>query len=151
MWMSISMAIIALAGALGGILNAMASDTGLRQPDLVLESGAHIWRPGFWSNVVFGAAAAFVSWAVYGPLSSADLMTLPQPQLSLASIGGALLVGMSGARWLKSEVDKKMLTLAASKAAAADADPQAAQEMLVVPPADVLKIAAEMAPVPPAR
>ena len=44
-----------------------------------------------------------------------------------------------------------MLTLAASKAAAADADPQAAQEMLVVPPADVLKIAAEMAPVPPAR
>lgn len=146
MAMGIAIIVIIVAGAVGGVLNALTSDSGLRQPELRVDGGGLIWRPGVWTNVAFGAAAAFVSWAIYGPLSGVDLMALGQPQLSLASVGGALLVGLSGARWLRSEVDKKMLTMAASKAAAADSDPEAAQQMLMVSPSEALRIAAGMKP-----
>jgi hypothetical protein len=136
-------AVVLVAGAIGGVLNALISDEGLFQPRVELAKGIIIWRPGFFSNVFFGAIAAFVSWALYGPLNGMDV-TAPQPTLALATIGGAVLMGIGGTRWLRAEVDKQMLKVAASKAAAAPANAEASQQIMMSSPAQALTIAANL-------
>jgi hypothetical protein len=65
---------------------------------------------------------------------------------TLAGVAGAFLVGVGGSRVLTSEVDKKLLKLAASTAAGRKADPNRAAELAVRSPAEALKAANELEP-----
>ncbi len=64
--------------------------------------------------------------------------------LSLASLVGAILIGVGGARGLTSEVDKNLLRVAA--AAAAEAQPPAAafQQIELAAPAQALNVTKRM-------
>jgi hypothetical protein len=64
--------------------------------------------------------------------------------ISLASLVGAVLVGVGGARWLTNEVDKNLLKAAASKAASSQADATAAQKIALASPVQALDIAGSM-------
>lgn len=64
--------------------------------------------------------------------------------VSVASFVGAVLVGVGGARWLTSEVDKNLLKAAASKAASSQSDPAAAQRIALASPIQALNIAESM-------
>jgi hypothetical protein len=138
----IPIAAIILAGAVGGVINALIADEGLFGPRIEVVKGITIWRPGFFANLFFGAVAAFVSWAVYGPVAEMNILDGARaPTLTLATIGGAVLIGLSGARWLKTEVDKKQLSVAVVRAAAAPADQNMAAAMQTASPAEKLKLA----------
>src|SRR5215468_4811067 len=100
--------LIILAGAFGGVVNALLTDNGFVLPRKVHE----IWCPGFISNVLVGGFAAFASWSFYGSGAAIDLaQPSPREQLSLrfSALAGAFLVGVAGARWITNEVDKQLL------------------------------------------
>lgn len=105
------------AGLIGGTINALISDNGFVLPKKM--SG--IVRPGWLGNALIGGVGAIVSWSLYGPLAGAPIWTSSDQQkvegtLTLAAVGGALLVGIAGARWLSNEVDKKLLRAAGTAA-----------------------------------
>jgi len=126
-------AIIAFAGLLGGLINALISDSGIFLPGTYMVEGRRIWKPGALGNMFVGATAAFVSWGLYGPFSQYVLIpptTSPDgPYLALEALVGALLVGIGGSRVLTSEVEKRILTDAAAMAASKAADPAAATDI----------------------
>lgn len=102
--------LIAIAGACGGIVNALISDNGFALPRR--ESG--VWCPGVISNILIGAFAAFASWSFYGSGAAIDLATQSATERSLISLrfsalAGAFLVGVAGAKWITNEVDKRLL------------------------------------------
>ena len=109
------------AGAVGGITNALISDNGLVRPRRVRANGVSILRAGWLGNLFIGGVSAAVSWCLYGPLAKMSVQkadaVIPTDGLTVAAIGGALLVGASGARWLSSEVDKSLLRAAGAKTA----------------------------------
>lgn len=119
---------IVAAGAAGGLVNAVISDNGFPLP----RKQEGILRPGFISNVIVGASAAFVSWGLYGPYANAALIgevrTNSEQEffLTLSALTGSFLVGIGGSRFVTSEVDKKLLTLSATKAVLSPAQPGAA-------------------------
>src|SRR5208282_511746 len=65
---------IAIAGFIGGLLNALFTAEGfvLWKVD-ALPDGRTIWRPGFVGNVVVGGVTAIVLTALYSPLGSIRL------------------------------------------------------------------------------
>src|SRR5579859_338508 len=136
------LAIICVTGAIGGLINALLSDNGFLLPCKQEVNQLRILRPGFLGNMVIGMVAAAISWGLYGPLSTMPIFSaLPAAQsLTLSSLVGAALVGIGGARWVTNEIDKKLLTAAASKAAAAPSTPEAAQQIIAASPAQVLAI-----------
>jgi hypothetical protein len=100
--------LISLAGAIGGVINALLSDNGFIFP----KYRHGIWCPGVLANVLIGAVAALVSWALYGSGAGVELgePTLrAEISLKLPALAGALLVGVAGAKWLTSEADKSLL------------------------------------------
>ncbi len=108
MWI-VSLIIIA-AGAIGGVLNALLTDNGFIKWRTDVIGNMSVWRPGVLGNIFTIAVCAFLSWALYGPVTNVDIMTSQvPPPMTLATVGGALLVGIAGARWLTNEVDKKIL------------------------------------------
>jgi hypothetical protein len=97
-----------LAGALGGVINALLTDNGFVLPT----SRRAIWCPGFLANVLVGAFAAFSSWAFYGSGAGVELAAITERteiSLRFSALAGALLVGVAGAKWITNEVDKKLL------------------------------------------
>ena len=56
--------LIAIAGSIGGVVNALLTDNGFVMPT----RRSHVLCPGFISNVLVGAFAAFSSWAFYGSI-----------------------------------------------------------------------------------
>lgn len=98
--------LISLAGAVGGVINAMLSGHRLTLPSY--QEG--VWCPGFIGNVLIGAVAALTSWALYGSGAGVELGSNPtlraEISLKLPALAGALMVGMAGAKWLTSESDK---------------------------------------------
>jgi hypothetical protein len=73
-----------------------------------------IWCPGATGNIIVGAVSAVVSWALYGSGAGVDIAIANASareliSLRLSALAGALLVGIAGARWLSSEVDKALL------------------------------------------
>jgi len=140
-------ALLALtAGALGGILNAVTTDNGFIVPQFaqVDGGGARIWRPGVIGNVVVGAIAALVSWALYGPAAGLPIGDF-KAELTWAGFASAVLVGIGGARWLSAEVDKSLLKGAAAAAAGKQANPQLAGQMGALAPAAALAAAVNAA------
>lgn len=101
--------LITAAGMLGGIVNALLSGSG----GLALPRWqAGVWYPGPLTNVFVGAVSALCSWALYGAGAGIDVAHLNSRQeisLQLSAVVGAILVGMSGARWLTNESDKRLL------------------------------------------
>lgn len=138
--------IVCIAGAVGGLVNALLTDNGFMMPRWEDAATARIWRPGVLGNILIGLVAAGISWGLYGPLSATPVMggtsaaPAGAPSLTLAGLVGAVLVGVAGARWLTTEVDKNLLRAAASQAASGQASPQAAAKILLASPAQALKI-----------
>lgn len=143
-----------LAGAVGGIINALMTDNGFSMPKREKADGkTTILRPGYLGNVVVGAVGAVVSWGLYGPLGSVLIAGTHEAigandsgkiGLTLSSLVGAVMIGVAGARWLTNEVDKDMLKAAASQAASSPASAHKAQRIATASsPAQALKIARE--------
>jgi hypothetical protein len=137
--------IIAVAGAVGGLVNALISDNGFLLPSYVRADPARVLKPGFVGNVAIGAAAAFVTWGLYGRWAGAAIAgAAPDSNPAkfyetLAGMTGAFLAGIGGARVLTAEVDKQILRLTASKAVTSGADPSNAGTVAVATPAEALK------------
>lgn len=143
---------VVFSGAVGGLVNALMTDNGFLLPRKEqVDTGASIFRPGYLGNLLIGAAAAVISWGLYGPLATyliagttEALSTNSSPDkigLSLSSLVGAVLVGIGGARWLTNEVDKNLLRAAASQAASAQPTQKASQQIAMASPAEALHIA----------
>jgi len=146
---------VSLAGAVGGIVNALMTDNGFILPKSEsVEGGMTILRPGYIGNVVIGSVGAVVSWGLYGPLSSvliagtaealAANVSPDKVGLSLASLVGAVMIGVAGARWLTNEVDKNLLKAAAAQAAGANSSVGDSQKIAMASPAQALNIARNM-------
>jgi len=144
------------AGAVGGVINALMTDNGFILPKKEdVDGKASVLRPGYLGNILIGAIGAVVSWGLYGPLSSVLIAGTPEALqtnvspdkigLSLASLVGAILIGIAGARWLTSEVDKNLLKAAASTAAGSHSSNDASQQIAMASPANALAIAKSMA------
>lgn len=90
--------IIAALGAIGGVANcAVAGEFVRPRFDPVNKS----WRPGWLGNVIVGLIAAIVVGGMYGPLAQYVINTAQDlPQLTVAQLLGAVLVGMGGANIL---------------------------------------------------
>jgi hypothetical protein len=102
--------LIAIAGAVGGLINTLMTQGKLRLP----EYEAGVLCPGFVGNVLVGAFAALMSWALYGAGAGIEVARRTADarevlSLTLGALAGAALVGVGGARWLNSEVDAKLL------------------------------------------
>jgi hypothetical protein len=143
---------VAVAGAIGGVVNALVTEKGFFLPSKErVDDAITIYRPGWIGNVVIGALAATISWGLYGPLAAyfiagtvEALKTNTAPDkigLTLSSLVGAALIGVGGARWLTNEVDKSLLKAAASKAASAPSSPSASQQIALASPTQALNIA----------
>ncbi len=139
-WMALC--IIFAFGALGGIVNALFSDNGFILPRTENPDGRRILRPGFIGNIGVGGVAACVSWGLYGPFSSMTVFGAGDGYsigLTLASLVGAVMVGIAGARWLTNEVDKHMLRAAAETAMAAS-HPELVKKIFHLSPAAALRM-----------
>jgi hypothetical protein len=135
------------AGGLGGLINALTTDNYLLLPIVEPVDASRTLRPGLLGNALVGGIAATVSWGLYGPFSATYLVGGPlpsmQPGLTYAGAGGAMLVGIAGARWLTSEVDKKLLRMAGVKAAAAKPTAELVHMFSTGSPSAVLRAADE--------
>src|SRR4029077_11563306 len=102
-------ALIATAGALGGVVNALLTDNGFVLP----KYRRGIWCLGFISNVLIGAFSAFASWSFYGSGAGIDIAARASERTEISmrfsALAGAFLVGVAGAKWITNEIDKKIL------------------------------------------
>jgi len=148
--MLVSIGMIVLSGAVGGGYQRPGKRQWLYQASRGERRDVTIIRPGFAGNILLGAAAAFISWGLYGAFSNAIVygavtgLGTDEISVSISSIAGAVLVGIGGARWLTNEVDKKLLRTAAAAAAASKASFDDSQKIAVATPAQAFNIAKEM-------
>lgn len=147
------LAAVALAGVIGGLVNALTSDNGFILPKKEQIDKLTILRPGYLGNAFMGAVAATISWGLYGPLATYYVLggvkdpAASPAGLTLSALFGAVLVGVGGAKWLTNEVDKSLLRAAASKAASSrPVNDAVAQQMALASPAQALQLAREMTP-----
>jgi hypothetical protein len=64
-----------LAGAVGGAVNALMTDNGFILPKSEdVDGKTTLLRPGYLGNILIGAVGAVVSWGLYGPLSSFNIV-----------------------------------------------------------------------------
>ena len=129
-------ALIVIAGAVGGFVNALVSNNGFALPRRV----KGVVCPGALSTVFIGAFAAFASWAFYG--SGADLdVTDPSALIHLrfSAVAGAFLVGVVGAKWITNEADKRLLRESVNVAAAKDIPKDRVHEIVSGSPLQVLE------------
>lgn len=134
--------IVLSAGGVGGVVNALLSDNGFVLPRRI--SG--ILCPGFLSNVLVGALAAFTSWAAYGSGAGVDVARAAgagderaQISLTFSALAGAFFVGVAGARWITNEVDKRMLKESVKIAADKNISKKQCEEIVKESPRHVLE------------
>jgi hypothetical protein len=93
--------LVALSGALGGLINSLLTDNGFAWPKLI----ENVWCPGFISNILIGSAAAVASWSFYGSGAGVDLAKAAaansELSLTLSALSGAFLVGVGGSKWVR--------------------------------------------------
>lgn len=130
--------IILLCGAIGGLINALLTDNGFVMPktEICNAGKVKIIRPGVLGNCLISAVAAFISWALYIAPAELTVTQLSFDHLKLGPMGGALLVGVAGARWLTAAIDKKLLRAAASDAAMQDGRTELSSKLAMASPAD---------------
>ena len=124
--------LITIAGAIGGVVNALLSDNGFALPRR--ESG--VWCPGAISNILIGAVAAFSSWSFYGSGAAIDLGVRGESartviSLRFSALAGAFLVGVAGAKWITNEVDKRLLKESVKVAASGKTLPMEQSERII--------------------
>jgi hypothetical protein len=147
--------IVLIAGAVGGAVNALMTDNGFLRPKMEkVDEKTSIFRPGYLGNILIGAVASVVSWGLYGPLSPYYIIgteqalaanALPETVgLTLAALVGAIMIGIGGARWLTSEVDKNLLRATAAQAASSKPSAAASQQIAIATPAQALNVARMM-------
>lgn len=135
---------VLLAGAVGGIVNALMTENGFIFPSSVQQpNGPKIWRPGILGNALVSAVAALISWGLYGADAAYNIFSTSnstyQPTFTPATLVGAVLIGIGGARWLTAEVDKKLLRGAAVAAASKNVDQPLAAKMAISTPLQALR------------
>jgi hypothetical protein len=133
-------ALIVLAGAVGGVVNALLTSNGFILP----RREKAILLPGFLSNVLIGAFAAFASWAFYGSGAGIDLAIQggqTVTSLRFSALAGAFLVGVGGARWLSNEVDKQLLKETVKVAGERQLSRRDCEELVKLPPHEALAAA----------
>jgi hypothetical protein len=135
--------IVFVAGSVGGVANAVMTDNGFAFPKWENTNETKYLRPGWVGNVFVSGIAACVSWGLYGPFAATNIVgdngSASPPSLTLSAFVGAVLVGMAGARWLTSEVDKTLLRAAGANAAKnAGPSPKLADAFALANPAEVL-------------
>ena len=129
--------LISLAGGIGGIVNAFLSDNGFVVP----KWKRGVWCPGMITNVLLGAAASFFSWALsgsgagveFGPIGARAAMSF-----RFSALAGAFVVGIAGAKWLTSEVDKKLLAESVKVAGKKSLTQEQCEKLVCGSPMDVL-------------
>jgi hypothetical protein len=132
--------VIAGAGAIGGIANALlGNNSGIVIPKV--SNG--ILQLGVIGNVLLGAFAAIITWGLYGPLKDAVLLgsepigQLPA-NLTVTAVVGAALAGAGGARVVSNELDKRFYKSAATEAAQKASNPALAAAIASGTPAEAL-------------
>ena len=148
MSVALGLLVIAGCGAIGGIANAVLSSDGAALPARAADGQGRTVavRPGYVGSVFLGALAAVLSWCVYGPASGLRLLGSGSAgestwTLTLSALAGAVLVGIGGARWISSEVEKKLLRVAGARAAESSPDRDLARMFTTAPPMSVLRAA----------
>jgi hypothetical protein len=129
-------ALVIIAGAVGGFVNALVSNNGFALPRRV----KGVLCPGALSTVFIGAFAAFASWAFYG--SGADLDVTDANaliHLRFSAVAGAFLVGVVGAKWITNEADKRLLRESVNVAAVKNIPMDRVQEIVSGSPLQVLE------------
>ena len=132
-------AVIAVCGAFGGLINVFIGDSGLHTPQV--RNG--VFEPG-WIGVVFvGMIAAVASWASLNAVTvvgdNAKALTL-----TTTLVANALIVGFGGTKWWKSENEKDVLQKTAGIAANKKPNAQAAAIIATASPMDALDAAMKM-------
>ncbi|MGO9138755.1 MAG: hypothetical protein ACLP9S_02680 [Syntrophales bacterium] len=145
MSLTILLVCVFVAGAIGGVVNALLSQNGFLKWKNDEVAGQKIWRPGILGNVIISGVASSISWGLYGPFAAYYILGGPRNEsevvgLTLSSLVGAVLVGVSGARWLTNEVDKNLLRNAASNAAGTDRNQTKAMKIAMATPFDAMKM-----------
>jgi hypothetical protein len=131
---------IAIAGAIGGLVNTLMTDGRFRLPKY--EAG--ILCPGFLGNVCIGAFAAAISWALYGAGAGIEVARLGATErqvvsLTVGALAGAGLIGVGGARWLSQEVDSKLLRASLNVTAEKTMTPEQRSAIAAAPAIDVFR------------
>lgn len=147
LWVVIGL--VGLAGALGGIGNAISTDNSFALPRAVKDGKVTVaWQAGVIGNIITAVIAALISWGLYGPSSALLIVGAPPPgttatvvSLTVATLATAVLIGYGGARWLTNEFDKKILKATASAAASGPADDDKAMKIANSSPAEGFRIA----------
>lgn len=144
----ILLGLIFLAGAIGGLINALLTDNGFPFPRMEKVERIRIFRPGALGNILIGAIAAVISWGLYGPFSNIPIAGATEPPsqhpiITLSAFVGAILIGIGGARWLTDEADKRILK-AAVRIAANKANPDASTEITEATPVEMIEIVSEL-------
>jgi hypothetical protein len=146
MWMLLLY--VAIAGAVGGVVNSLLTDNGFLLPKAEPAGSGTIYRPGWIGNVIVGTVAAVVSWGLYGPFASYYVAVTGEVEasassdpigLTLSSVVGAILIGIGGARWLTSAVDEKLLRAAGARAAGDPASADTVEAFALSRPVAVLR------------
>lgn len=129
--------LITVAGGFGGVVNALLTDNGFITP----RREAGIVCPGFITNVLIGAFAAFSSWAFYGSGASVELTQISdrtEISLRFSALAGAFIVGVAGSRWITGEVDKTLLKTSVKEVSQKEVSPEICDELLKKSPRKVL-------------
>lgn len=141
--MLIAIALILVAGTIGGIVNGLLTEGSILIPGKVaVKDNMSVWRPGILGNIFIGAVAAFVFWTVYGSGNVSDLLHPPSTlSVSPLTVGFSILTGIAGARWLTNEVDKNVLKK--SLAMVMKTDSTIEQKIMEASPMQILGMAVE--------
>jgi hypothetical protein len=138
--------VIAAAGALGGIVNAILNSGSGYNIQLPRRGTNDVLQLGIFGNVLLGIVAALISWGLYGPVKDAVMLgSVPSGQLpvnlTMTAAVGAIVTGIGGARVISNELDKKVLRNAGTGAAQVPADANLAVAMATLSPVKVLAAA----------
>lgn len=135
---------ICLAGTVGGVINALINRSGFELPKFVKIDDVTIYKPGLLGNMLVSAAAAGVSWGLYGPLGNYVIGALETPQapptVTIGQLMGAVLVGTAGAKWFTSEIDRETWRATAVKAASQPANDTKSKAMSLATPIEALNL-----------
>jgi hypothetical protein len=125
-------------GAAGGFLSTLLAG-GIDLP----KREANIIHPGFIGTTFVGGAAAVISWLLYGPLASVPVGEFNSATFrpTFGAFAGAVLIGIGGSQWLKSESDKRLLRAAGVAAAEAGQNPELAKSLAKDKPTKALQAA----------
>jgi hypothetical protein len=133
----------ALAGGIGGVVNAIVSHNLFLWPSRV--PPVRIIMPGLILNVAIGAGTGLAAVRVFGG-AAPTIVTAPSGDLALALVG-ALFIGMLAARWVTNETDMRLLRKAVSWACAAPAaHPDTTRAMEIASPYEVFQTAKDLVP-----